>query len=60
MNEPSLYYYTCIKILTGHNARVWDIDMGKFKNKLFFFTCSEDSMCNVYSKKSKQVFQIFK
>lgn len=57
MNEPSLYYYTCIKILTGHNARVWDIDMGKFKNKLFFFTCSEDSMCNVYSKNQNKFFK---
>ncbi|SBT71624.1 hypothetical protein PMLGA01_100010400, partial [Plasmodium malariae] len=39
------------KILGGHGARIWDLDMGTLNRKTFFITCSEDSSCHVYIKK---------
>ncbi|SBT36076.1 WD repeat-containing protein, putative [Plasmodium ovale wallikeri] len=44
------FYYKIFKVLAGHDARVWDIDMGVLNKRVFFFTCSEDSNCNVYEK----------
>ncbi|KAI4837726.1 WD repeat-containing protein [Plasmodium brasilianum] len=46
-----LPYYQNYKILGGHGARIWDLDMGTLNRKTFFITCSEDSSCHVYSKK---------
>ncbi|GAB66811.1 hypothetical protein PCYB_101610, partial [Plasmodium cynomolgi strain B] len=48
------YHYQCVRVLTGHDARIWDIDMGVFNKKVYFMTCSEDSTCIVYEKGNPQ------
>ncbi|VTZ69878.1 WD repeat-containing protein, putative [Plasmodium chabaudi chabaudi] len=48
-----LLYYKIDTVLTGHDARVWDIEMCKHKNKIYFVTCSEDSTCIIYELKDK-------
>ncbi|CAD2110358.1 WD repeat-containing protein, putative [Plasmodium vinckei] len=48
-----LLYYKIDTVLTGHDARVWDIEMCKHKNKIYFVTCSEDSTCIIYELKNK-------
>ncbi|SBS84247.1 WD repeat-containing protein, putative [Plasmodium ovale] len=50
------FYYKIFKVLAGHDARVWDIDMGVLNRRIFFFTCSEDSKCNVYEKGKENVY----
>ncbi|ANQ08757.1 Uncharacterized protein PCOAH_00029060 [Plasmodium coatneyi] len=44
------YHYQCVRVLTGHDARIWDIDMGVFNKQIYFMTCSEDSTCIVYER----------
>ncbi|SCN27445.1 WD repeat-containing protein, putative [Plasmodium berghei] len=48
-----LFYYKIDKILTGHDARIWDIEMCKYKNNIYFVTCSEDSTCIIYEIKDR-------
>ncbi|CAA9988579.1 conserved Plasmodium protein, unknown function [Plasmodium knowlesi strain H] len=48
------HHYKCVKVLTGHDARIWDIDMGMFNKEIYFMTCSEDSTCIVYEKGNAQ------
>ncbi|SCO73095.1 WD repeat-containing protein, putative [Plasmodium vivax] len=48
------YRYHCVRVLTGHDARIWDIDMGVLNKRIYFMTCSEDSTCIVYEKGKPQ------
>ncbi|KEG03717.1 WD repeat-containing protein, putative [Plasmodium vinckei vinckei] len=48
-----LLYYKINTVLIGHDARVWNIEMCKHKNKIYFVTCSEDSTCIIYELKNK-------
>ncbi|KJP85633.1 hypothetical protein AK88_04746 [Plasmodium fragile] len=48
------YHYKCVRVLTGHDARIWDIDMGMFNKQIYFMTCSEDSTCIIYDKGNPQ------
>ncbi|CRG93024.1 conserved Plasmodium protein, unknown function [Plasmodium gallinaceum] len=56
--KNKFFNYRCIKVLSGHNARIWDIDICIFNEKFYFITCSEDSTCNVYEKNYKKYFKI--
>ncbi|CRH00408.1 conserved Plasmodium protein, unknown function [Plasmodium relictum] len=55
--KNNFFHYKCIKLLTGHGARIWDIDMCIFNENFYFITCSEDSTCNLYEKNHKKYFK---